>query len=153
MIKPFVAALKNLFSQPVTLKHTKQTVANYRGTIKYDAEHCIFCDQCEKACPPNAIVFKCHLDGSKTYAYNDWLCIYCGECVRACPKAGDALWQSQELQPIATHSDAVNSSWFEWQAQSAKSRIALKEHKDRKKALQKAKKAKEQEKQNQEKGE
>jgi ech hydrogenase subunit F len=106
---------------------------DYRGLIEYDSEHCIFCDSCEKACPPKSIVFFQHEDGSKTYKYNPYLCIYCGECVRACPKAEEALWQSEKKQICAVGDDDVNRVWRVWQKESEQSRERYKEIKKLKK--------------------
>lgn len=100
-----------------------------RGLIEYDAEHCVFCDQCEEACPHNAIVFYQHADGSKEYAYNPFLCQYCGECVDACQKPQEALWQC-EIRPVSSMDEAdVMAVWSVWQQESAKSRLDYAENK------------------------
>ena len=95
MIHAMIQAFKNLFAKPATLSYPMAEdivlPPKYRGLIEYSADHCIFCDLCEKACPPRAIIFFQHEDGSKEYRYNPHLCIYCGECVRACPKPEEAL--------------------------------------------------------------
>lgn len=126
MFKAVLQAFMNLFKPVHTLKypHEEDIILpkEYRGLIEYSADDCIFCDQCEKACPPKAIVFHQHEDGSKEYRYNPYLCIYCGECVRACPKPEEALWQSGKKQPVATKEDEVNNGWFVWQREAAESR-------------------------------
>ncbi len=111
--------------------------ADYRGLIVYDAEHCIFCDRCEKACPPKAIVFYQHDDGHKEYRYNPWLCIYCGECVRACPKADEALSHSGEKPVPAVREERVNDEWFVWQQAAKRSRERYAEKKKAEKAAKK----------------
>jgi NADH-quinone oxidoreductase subunit I len=75
-------------------------------------------------CPPGAILFYQHEDGSKTYRYNPWLCIYCGECVRACPKPEEALTQSEKKQSSAVSEDEVNTEWFAYEAACLQSREA-----------------------------
>ena len=116
----------NLFRPVHTVKYPQEEdivlPKDYRGLIEYDEEHCIFCDSCEKACPPKAIVFHQNEDGTKEYNYNPYLCIYCGECVRACPKAEEALWQSEKKQQSATKEEDVNNRWFVWQKEAAESR-------------------------------
>ena len=127
-----IQSLLNIFRKPVTVDYPKEPlerVKDTRGLIKYDSEHCIFCDKCEKVCPPNAIVFYQNIDGSKKYRYNPYLCIYCGECVRACPKPDEALWQSEEKALPATAQQRVNDDWFAWQEKSKASREAYKEAK------------------------
>lgn len=126
MLRALIQAFTNLFKPVHTLKYPLEEdivlPKDYRGLIEYSEEDCIFCDQCEKACPPKSIVFYQHEDGSKEYRYNPYLCIYCGECVRACPKPDEALWQSEKKQLSATREDDVNNSWSLWQREAADSR-------------------------------
>jgi len=106
-------AFLNLFKKPQTVQYPFEALPrtpNYRGLIEYGEEACIYCLKCEKACPPEAIVFK-HTDNptsnpknkkSLEYTYDSLLCIYCGECVRACPKPSEALWQSDKKPLVQT---------------------------------------------------
>ena len=94
MFKSFVESFKNIFKKPLTIDYPKEPIkraSRYRGLIVYDVNECIFCDKCEKVCPPKAIVFHQNMDGTKKYHYNEYLCIFCGECVRNCPKIDLAL--------------------------------------------------------------
>ncbi|RXJ54444.1 4Fe-4S dicluster domain-containing protein [Candidatus Marinarcus aquaticus] len=120
----FFERFLNLFRKPQTVNYPKEPlekIKNSRGLIEYGEEHCIYCLKCEKACPPNAILFvptnhptsNEHNKKSLTYEYNPWLCIYCGECVRACPKPQEALWQSNKKPSIALGHQEVNEKWFE----------------------------------------
>jgi len=126
MIQAMMQAFINLFSPVHTVKYPfEEDVVlpkDYRGLIEFDADECIYCDKCEKACPPESIIFYQHPDSTKEYRYNAWLCIYCGECVRACPKPGEALWQSEEKPLSATKEEDVNNEWFVWQRAAAESR-------------------------------
>jgi NADH-quinone oxidoreductase subunit I len=126
MIRSLANAWRNLFRPPLPVRYPERDdlplPGGYRGLILYDVEHCIFCDRCEKACPPKAIVFYQHENGEKEYRYNPWLCIYCGECVRACPKADEALTHSDALPAPALADDRVNDDWFAWQAAARESR-------------------------------
>ena len=94
MFKMFIESFKNLISKPETIKYPfepSDEPENYRGTILYDEEKCIFCDKCENICPPGAIKFEV-VDiesGKKQYNYNPYLCIYCGACTEVCPKADE----------------------------------------------------------------
>ena len=127
MLKAMVRAFTNLFRPVRTVPYPAKPSPlpkAYRGLIEYNAEACIFCDKCEKACPPKSIRFFQHPDGSKEYRYNPWLCIYCGECVRACPKPEEALWQSETKSRPAVADDDVNEGWFVWEAACAESREA-----------------------------
>ena len=125
MIRAMIEAFKNLFRPIHTANYPAEPLPlpkDYRGLIEYSEEDCIFCDKCEKVCPPGAIIFYQHLDGSKEYRYNPWLCIYCGECVRACPKPEEALWQSETKPLCAGKEEGANEAWFAWEEASKKSR-------------------------------
>jgi len=105
MVKMFIESFKNLISKPETIKYPFEPSPepkNYRGTILYNEELCIFCDRCENICPPGAIKFEV-VDiesGKKQYNYNPYLCIYCGACVDVCPKASEGcLSQSEKRTP------------------------------------------------------
>ncbi|MCX6075003.1 MAG: 4Fe-4S dicluster domain-containing protein [Campylobacterales bacterium] len=127
MFKSMVEAFKNLFKPVRTINYPAQEIilpSGYRGLIEYDKEACIFCDKCEKVCPPGAILFYQHEEGEKEYRYNPWLCIYCGECVRACPKPQEAIWQSETKQQSAVKEDGANEGWFVWEEACKKSREA-----------------------------
>jgi len=141
MLKALFEAFKNLFKTPHTLNYPAEDIKlpeNYRGLIEHSEEDCIYCDKCEKVCPPGAIIFYQNEDGSKEYRYNPWLCIYCGECVRGCPKPDEALWQSEKKQRPATKNDEANEAWFRWEAECKESR---KTYTAAKKAAKAAKKA------------
>ena len=125
MFKSMFEAFLNLFRPIRTLKYPTEAIVlpkGYRGLIEHDHEACIYCDKCEKVCPPGAILFYQNEDGSKTYRYNPWLCIYCGECVRSCPKPEDALWQSETKQNSAVKEDEVNMRWFVYESACQQSR-------------------------------
>ncbi len=145
MLKALINAFLNLFRPVHTHNYPKEPITlpkDYRGLIEYNAEDCIFCNKCEKACPPQAIVFNQNMDGTQSYNYSPYVCIYCGECVRACPKPDEALWQSEKKQECATVEEKVNSSWETVKAEAKASKEAYAQEKARKKA-QKAQAAKE----------
>ncbi|WP_345969457.1 4Fe-4S dicluster domain-containing protein [Sulfurimonas sp. HSL1-6] len=125
MFRSMMNAFLNLFRPVRTHPYPAEPMplpTAWRGLIEYNEEACIFCDKCEKACPPKSIRFFQHEDGRKEYRYNAWLCIYCGECVRACPKPEEALWQSETKARPAVKADNVNGGWFDWEAECAQSR-------------------------------
>lgn len=137
MLKEMIRSLTNVFKKPHTTQYPFEEVKkpkNYRGLIEYNEEHCIFCDKCEKVCPPNAIHFLQDVnDGSKQYRYNPYLCIYCGECVRECPKMDEALTHSDKKPTPATKLDKVNEEWFEYQKKCREAREEYKINKKRQK--------------------
>ncbi len=135
MFSLILESLKNIFSKPITIQYPYEEIIkreDYRGLIQYSAEHCIFCDKCEKVCPADAIIFTQELNGDKEYHYNEHLCIYCGECVRECPKQDEALWQSNIKPSIAVKDDNINIYWTQLQKDAKESRIAYKDAKKKK---------------------
>lgn len=127
MLNSLLQAFLNLFRPIRTHRYPAEPIVlpkGYRGLIEHDSEACIYCDKCEKVCPPGAILFYQNEDGTKTYGYNPWLCIYCGECVRACPKPEDALWQSEKKQSPAVGEENANEGWFVYEKACFQSREA-----------------------------
>ncbi len=140
MIQAMKNAFTNLLKEPYTCDYPASPIhkpKNYRGLIEFNGDHCIWCDKCEKVCPPNAIIFKQYEDGQKVYNYNPYLCIYCGDCVRACPKAEAALWQSEKKGLPARGASAVNDKWFAWEKEAKESRENYKILKEEQKKLKK----------------
>lgn len=129
MIKSFVESFKNIFKEPITINYPQEQIkkpAKYRGLIVYDEKECIFCDKCEKVCPPKAIVFHQNMDGTKKYHYNEYLCIYCGECVRDCPKPDEALTHSEIKPPMGTIDNDIFTKWRKLYKDAKQSRIDYK---------------------------
>ena len=125
MIQATKNAFSNLFKKPYTCDYPASPVPkpkDYRGLIEFNSEHCIWCDKCEKTCPPRAILFKQFEDGHKEYNYNPYLCIYCGDCVRDCPKTGFALSQTENKAMPGLGKDNLNDKWFEIEKETKKSR-------------------------------
>ncbi len=159
MVKMFIESLKNLTEKPATIgyPHTPSPEPkNYRGTILYEEELCIFCDKCEDVCPPGAILFEITdaAENKREYSYNPYLCIYCHACVEACPKADEGcLVQSDaRIAPLGRDSTLpkdrklgyfmnriseakdLDKAWDEFEKRAAQSRDELAEYKAKKKA-------------------
>ena len=130
--------LRNFFAAPVTRNYPFEKdpkAPNYRGLIVFDEPKCIWCLQCEKVCPPGAILFTQNIEnGAYTYHYNPYLCIYCAECVRACPDKADALSQADHLRPPATKMQDVNEYWSAIETEAKNSKEEYKKQKALKKS-------------------
>lgn len=159
MLGMFIESLKNLTEKPETIGYPhapSPAPKDYRGTILYKEDVCIFCDLCEDVCPPGAIHFEIVdvVNNKREYSYNPYLCIYCRACVDVCPKADeDCLVQSEErLPPLGMNSDLprdeklgyfmnkmespknLDGEWTKFEERCEESREALAEHKAKKKA-------------------
>ena len=53
--------------------------------IKIDAEKCVGCNACIRACPVNEANVAETVDARNIISINDKNCIHCGECVKECP--------------------------------------------------------------------
>ncbi len=76
----------SVFKKPFTLRYPveqKEWYEGTRGAVAIDADACIGCNLCAKACPTNAI------DVDKkggTWTIQRMQCIQCSACVDICPK-------------------------------------------------------------------
>lgn len=130
MVKMFIESMKNLVEKPATIgyPHTPSpSPKDYRGTIHYQEDLCIFCDLCEEVCPPGAILFEItnFEENIREYSYNPYLCIYCHACVDVCPKADEGCLVQAEtrLKPLGrdeTLPDDVKLGYFMQNVTTAK---------------------------------
>lgn len=90
--------VKNFCSRPVTRPHPFAVREPYRGTrgrIEFSAHNCVFCGECERACPTDAIFLDTRWEEAQASeptwyrVFDPCGCILCGACVEAC--AYDAL--------------------------------------------------------------
>ncbi len=78
--------LSNMFKPPVTTDYPikpKQFDPNDRGRVLNDIEKCIFCGNCQRNCPADAIIVN---RAKGTWEINPFSCVQCKNCVDACPK-------------------------------------------------------------------
>ena len=78
------------------------------GGLKWDAQKCTFCYQCEEVCPLDCIQFK---EGLLTY--ENERCWRCGRCTRVCPEGGLTMPGDEELfmKSLAEAAAAVLSTF------------------------------------------
>jgi formate hydrogenlyase subunit 6/NADH:ubiquinone oxidoreductase subunit I len=76
----------NLFGRPATRLYPvtrREPFVGSRGRLQNDIDKCIFCGQCQRRCPADAIVVGKKPD--KSWAFDRYRCIVCGYCVEVCP--------------------------------------------------------------------
>jgi NADH-quinone oxidoreductase subunit I len=114
--------LKYLFTRPVTIQYPYEKLAfapRFRGIHEFEADKCIACDQCAKACPVDCI----YIDKSaprktdkKTgkatggellrYAIDYQKCMFCALCTEPCPSDCIHMGKNHDLSSY-TRQDMV----------------------------------------------
>lgn len=104
MMFPFLkTAIRNLFTKPSTVKYPYVPVEakpGYRGRIAYDAEKCVSCGLCMKACSPGAITMtseKVEGGSNITYTFDMGSCTFCGFCATFCTRGAIKLTEDYHI--------------------------------------------------------
>ncbi|HNQ34671.1 MAG TPA: DUF362 domain-containing protein [bacterium] len=78
----FGGAIKNI-AMGIVPSETRRKIHGLEGGLVYDADKCIFCLKCHRACPNGAITINREKKKIGFFFHN---CTYCQHCVLACPK-------------------------------------------------------------------
>jgi len=90
--------IKRIFRKPFTVKYPKQRPRlspRFHGRLVWDKNKCIFCLQCQVACPNSVIRID---KEKKTYQADLNRCLFCGKCEEVCPVPEKAVRLSQDFE-------------------------------------------------------
>ena len=99
--------IKKLFSKPFTIKYPKQKPSlapRFHGRLQWDRNKCIFCLQCQIACPNSVIRID---KEKKTYTADLNRCIFCAKCQEVCPVPEKAVRLTQDFELAKTSKQDV----------------------------------------------
>lgn len=78
--------MRSLFGKPATTMYpfVKPVYPeNLKGHIDIDIDSCIFCGNCSKKCPSQAITVD---KAEKSWDIDPFRCVQCRSCIAVCPK-------------------------------------------------------------------
>lgn len=86
---------------------------DFRGKPELNAQQCIACGACTRACPANALIMETdEVNGTRRWELSMARCIYCGRCEEVCPTHAIELSQDFELA-VTKKSDLYEHAEFE----------------------------------------
>lgn len=97
MVKLLPETIKKLVSKPFTIQYPKARPVipeNFRGGHLYDKKLCIFCRNCERSCPNDAIRVE---PEKRKWQVDLGKCLFCQVCQEVCPTGAVKLGKAYEL--------------------------------------------------------
>jgi formate hydrogenlyase subunit 6/NADH:ubiquinone oxidoreductase subunit I len=83
MFKLLDDVIKTIWKKRATRLYPKEGAVvpdGFRGRLVHLKERCIYCGNCARVCPTQAI----KVDVGKRWSHNSALCIFCGQCAETC---------------------------------------------------------------------
>ncbi len=85
---------------------------DFRGKPELDADQCLSCGACTRACPANALIMETDTKaGTRRWELSTARCIYCGRCEEVCPTKAIKLTQNFELA-VTNKADLYDEAVF-----------------------------------------
>lgn len=114
--------LKYMLKPSITVHYPTEKLVPYerfRGALLFDADTCISCNLCVKACPSNCIALEnaVNPETKKKIAKVDWYtidfgkCNFCRLCEEACPTKPKSVWHSLDYEVVFNNRDEMVRCW------------------------------------------
>lgn len=114
--------LKYLVKPSITVHYPDEKLVpfeKFRGALLFDAETCISCNLCVKACPSTCISLEnaVNPETKKKIAKVDWYaidfgkCNFCRLCEEACPTKPKSVWHSLDYELLFFSRDEMVRCW------------------------------------------
>ncbi|MBI4386542.1 MAG: NADH-quinone oxidoreductase subunit I [Elusimicrobia bacterium] len=113
--------LRYLFKPAVTVQYPAEKLVpfeRFRGALLFDAETCIACNLCVKACPSSCIALENATNEAKKkiakvawYSIDFGKCNFCRLCEEACPTKPKAVWHSLDYELVFENRDEMVRLW------------------------------------------
>jgi len=120
-LKGLWVTFKVLFLPSITVQYPTEKMVPYprfRGMLAYDAEGCIACGMCVRACPSKCIALANAVspEGKRMpkiewYTLDYGRCNFCGFCEEACPTKPKALWHSLDYEAVFSVREEMTRRW------------------------------------------
>ncbi|PCI40455.1 MAG: hypothetical protein COB53_00915 [Elusimicrobia bacterium] len=122
MLKGMAITFKTMLKPATTVQYPTEKLVPYegfRGALLFDAETCISCNLCVKACPSYCIQLEnaTNEETGKKIAKVAWYsidlgkCNFCRLCEEACPTKPKAVWHSLDYELTFWNRDEMVRCW------------------------------------------
>lgn len=114
LFKGLAITFKHTFERDITVQYPEERPLLYerfRGCLAFNAERCIVCGLCIKACPNNVLSYETRQKpGSKkkqlaSYTIDLQYCMFCNLCVEAC--SASSLYFTHDFELSVPDRDAI----------------------------------------------
>lgn len=119
--KGLAITFRYMWKPAVTVQYPKEKLVPYdifRGALLFDADTCIACNLCVKACPSACIALENSTSPQgKKMAKVDWYsidfgkCNFCRLCEEACPTKPKSVWHSLDFELTFGNRDEMVRCW------------------------------------------
>lgn len=121
ILKGMAVTFKTMLKPATTVQYPTEKLVpydGYRGALLFDADTCISCNLCVKACPSFCIQLEnATNEAGKKIAKVEWYtidfgkCNFCRLCEEACPTKPKSVWHSLDYELTFFKRDEMVRCW------------------------------------------